>query len=1302
MPGRDPHHDHEPAHQPAPAAATASPTRTAPSPAAAAALALQRGAGNRAAATRLDRAPAAAAPPARAAGAPAAAGPTTAPAAAAAPAEFKAACEQLYAALNIGGISGAEVERILRVLDANRAQGKALAAAYAAAYRGRSLDADLRKLSAADYVRARDYLWFGGLRTVTRILIALAGTGADTTSLMGLLAQAAKEGTMAQLEASWKRLLDDAHNPLVAEFKGKTLEQAVISEVHGVDVVRARALLRTAGTKSAGQLRPVDKIFIAMDQAGTDTALLFQGLAEAGPGIEQEFARYPYRGGLALLQTKVDLIDALDSELDGEDYTRALALLGYEQDATKGAFTSGRAGVKKSKRGRLVNVVRAAVQGVGTNTELMWQAIADASQTERDELKAILLDRSSAIRFQIVTDLDDAERARLNALLGIAEPASAPGAQPSSRGAAKPKLDDPVVVRLRQLGGVDGSTVLRAIKLSDATATAAFRTAYADTASPFRAYVVANTSASERADLATILSPDLIRRVRWCIGMVSDDEEYLLHLLGVHATDAQRRQISATPALMALLRDNLSTGDYRRALAALDPKDPTPAEAARSLERRIAEETGGIYDLVGSTAANVRDANRDVQVDTAAAQRAGTTNDPAVRAQLAGKAASANEALSDYAGARDSFIAGTEMVVNLAVGTLVTALTAGAAGPAVAAQLSRVALTMAAARVVTQKALRGSAFDLGSADAVRAAIDGAVEGLMNAHGALAARGVTVQMTAASTTAGRLTGSTYARLIRPAVEEALGGARDAAIGALVSAATDDRTWSEGLAVASERMAKTAVREAAVGAATAVAVGAGGKAKDAVKDRVRGRARPAAGAAHATGEPTSSHADAPHATGAEPAAPAPARTTADWLAMEQALGEAASRVPIVPNPKLTGTTVRVHYGDADGIRVEIGPEATAVHVARHAATASLLLRYEGPIGQLRRLYEQVRAILGGMPPYASAGFEARAEIDKLRAILRELEEAQGTVRARVDELALGDDAERARAALEAEMTHVQEQLAAHQANVDSYAAGRGFIAAEGLPQLPRSLSKAPPGFTTLRVPVDQAPKEIPPRTIVELDNGLRFWLDPRTGMVASDGLVGPTTERLGLEDQVPPTSARDTTQYPLPHDNAHLRGPNLGAEGPYGIDGWPAELNRSTHKRLENWIGRVAESLPEGWDVALLASAATRPQQNIGTARIYDIDLLVPDGNARVRKDGLRVVLESAHPEGAVGTHPVLNVTVEMRTNDPDVIDALNGGGTATKNTRRSGIGLSELRRLIQEGLAPGCTLNFETSSGVRPD
>lgn len=163
---------------------------------------------------------------------------------------------------------------------------------------------------------------------------------------------------------------------------------------------------------------------------------------------------------------------------------------------------------------------------------------------------------------------------------------------------------------------------------------------------------------------------------------------------------------------------------------------------------------------------------------------------------------------------------------------------------------------------------------------------------------------------------------------------------------------------------------------------------------------------------------------------------------------ALRAAAADVPFVESTTLTGNEVRVRYGDDGSVRLEIGPLAEPAHLRRHQETVRQLRRYEGVLGRLRRLLSRVRQALTGHPEYGTRGFEARLEVQKLNAIITHLTAQLAGVEARGDRLTTREGADPAREAdsIRSEIAALERQLARHEADVDSYESGRGFVAAE----------------------------------------------------------------------------------------------------------------------------------------------------------------------------------------------------------------------------------------------------------------
>lgn len=204
------------------------------------------------------------------------------------------------------------------------------------------------------------------------------------------------------------------------------------------------------------------------------------------------------------------------------------------------------------------------------------------------------------------------------------------------------------------------------------------------------------------------------------------------------------------------------------------------------------------------------------------------------------------------------------------------------------------------------------------------------------------------------------------------------------------------------------------------------------------------------------------------------------------LESALGDLEGKVQVVEHPTLEGTQVRY---EGDQLVVEIGAKTAASRgataVRQHAKIAKELLRYQGPIGKIRRLVSKVFELLGKTPGYGTQGFESRLEVRKLNAIIGELQGARARIDAHVHELG-GDQskvgAEAAKKQVDAEIAVLEAQLAEHQALVDSYAPGRGFVAARA--ETPEALMTATEQELARNFPLNQSVREGPNLRIDDL--------------------------------------------------------------------------------------------------------------------------------------------------------------------------------------------------------------------------
>src|SRR5215213_8226209 len=159
----------EPPHRAPSAAPVAVPQAAAPT---ALVLQLQRTVGN-AAVTTLLREPAA-----------------TAPAQKTSRDNLSAAAETI-AEYFINAKTAPKREALLTTLLVNHDRAKELRDTYKSSW-SRDLDADLGSLGDADALRALDSLDYGELRPMSKVLIALGGTGTDTTTLWRVLKECNK------------------------------------------------------------------------------------------------------------------------------------------------------------------------------------------------------------------------------------------------------------------------------------------------------------------------------------------------------------------------------------------------------------------------------------------------------------------------------------------------------------------------------------------------------------------------------------------------------------------------------------------------------------------------------------------------------------------------------------------------------------------------------------------------------------------------------------------------------------------------------------------------------------------------------------------------------------------------------------------------------------------------------------------------------------------------------------------------------------------------------------------------------
>lgn len=162
------------------------------------------------------------------------------------------------------------------------------------------------------------------------------------------------------------------------------------------------------------------------------------------------------------------------------------------------------------------------------------------------------------------------------------------------------------------------------------------------------------------------------------------------------------------------------------------------------------------------------------------------------------------------------------------------------------------------------------------------------------------------------------------------------------------------------------------------------------------------------------------------------------------LEPALGDLAGKAEIVDNPDI-GSSVLVRFKDGK-LRIEVGPEAGFRHVKAHAEVARILGQYQGPMGMIRRILDQIGSLFKLTPGFGTDGFDRRLEVIKLKGIEASLHQMLREMDARIEHFG-GEEAIAAkeRDTLQRELESIQAQLLEHRQLVDSYDPSRGFVAA-----------------------------------------------------------------------------------------------------------------------------------------------------------------------------------------------------------------------------------------------------------------
>lgn len=698
--------------------------------------------------------------------------------------------ESIHWVLHIS-YSDAGRDRLLRHLIENQDRIGELQSHYSQRHTIALLDDIKAELTREDALRAYDYMTYGRLRAVSKVMLAIDGAGTAAEILWRSLTEAHGEGDAA---TKWSQLLA-APLPICERWRGqRDLDGALADDLEGADLDKGKALWRY------GQLRPIDKIRVATNGAGTDVPLLMDGLRAADAAtVRQEYRSY-YNEDLDTL-----LFDTPTSngELSGGDADRARALLG-------GASTNVDA---------LANIVQAAVSGVN-DFQLVLNAVRDAqakvaqggpsgtaAQHQLDRLSEQIRDHGDPLGIRSWGGLSAGEHAQLIAMLGIAETRDDVAGMQS--GLDLGVLNDPAVRRLRAMGGTEYGEIIDSLMKGKPDDLRIWNPQWRDADSNFSRYVRANTrmTGGEWDRVGTILGGSVNARLHLVAGGTfgDDKEQYAYDLVEFHASPQERLELRqamraidrgqsapATPAGRAIAAVHEALGDSELNILRdkLRMARLGAIEEAEALEEDVERERSSWY----GTTDDLEDARREVRAGVTTAGLDARLS-PSEEANIRGAVERGQAALQTYRETRDQWTGYASTVIGIASGLLVTALTGGAAGPAVMAAIIRAAIASAAARVLTEKALNGDRFDLTGDEAVRAFGLGAVDGVMNVLSAGAASGVLSRITRTNVAAALAAGE--ARLGTRLVHSAIDGSFSGGISGIADSVTNEQTWQRGV-------------------------------------------------------------------------------------------------------------------------------------------------------------------------------------------------------------------------------------------------------------------------------------------------------------------------------------------------------------------------------------------------------------------------------------------------------------------------------------------------------------------------
>lgn len=684
---------------------------------------------------------------------------------------------------------GAHREEIFRAMLLLKGRGEELKQAFQENAGRDLMEAIDVNLSQKDAIRAKRYLQYGTLRLADKIFFATKEGATDEETLYRLVPQVRANLKQVDTDFIVDYGQDYATDGKLPNGQVSRIAGVLDDEMSGWELDKAKALL------AYGELRPEDEIRIATNRPGTDESMLFAALERSNKDrVRQEY-----------LQSYGEDLDALlASELSGDDKKRADLIL--------------------SKKLTAFEKIRMAVEGLGTDEQALFDAIAKAEQPERDALAREFGNKGSELYKLLADDLSETDLKRVEALL-------------------KQGSQDTALQQLQQAGALEGSDLIKAIKMSSGSKFQKYQKEYNTVGSEFSTYILEHTSSGERSDLEVILNGTAEGRLEWAMEGAGTDEEYIFHILEKLIDDNTKQSLAANTQVMEDLESDLNTRDYNRVKELLRPSNLGIEQRVASTQERIEAERSWITDLVSNASDALGDENRELQA-ALDRSRADGKLDAEEQAEIARLQSETESSLEVYKTVRDEIEDTAATVLSttaaIVIGVLSAGTLSGASAAIIAAQLSQAALASAVAKVLAMKVAKGDRFDVFGADGAIAFGSGAIDGVLNVVGAGAAKGLVspafgaVSKEVAEQTAVGGFRTIGRELLTKAVEGSISGSGSA----IFESAANEATWKNGFADGIGNLALSGGMAIGIGAASGVGMHFAGKGYSAVSERISG--------------------------------------------------------------------------------------------------------------------------------------------------------------------------------------------------------------------------------------------------------------------------------------------------------------------------------------------------------------------------------------------------------------------------------------------------------------------------------